>query len=266
MNNKTILITGATDGIGKQTAFDLAEKGYSVIVHGRSENKCADILKWIRNETGNENINYVVSDFSKLNEVRKLATELKQRFVKLDVLLNNAGVYMNDFLLTGDEFETTFAVNHLAPFLLTNLLLDQIDNGGRIINVSSIAHTSATLDWDNLNAEKYFDGYYAYALSKLANVLFTYELAKRVDDRNITVNALHPGVITTKLLKAGFNMEGAGLKEGAATSVYLASSPEVENVTSKYFVKSKAVESSPISYVKENREKMWEVSEQIFNL
>jgi NAD(P)-dependent dehydrogenase (short-subunit alcohol dehydrogenase family) len=266
MNNKTILITGATDGIGKQTALELSKLGHNIILHGRSENKCKSIQKWIEENTESDNVHYLVSDFSRLNDVRRMADELKKRFVKVDVLINNAGVYMNELKYTDNEYESTFAINHLAPFLLTNLLLDQFNDGGRIINVSSIAHTRAVLDWENLNAERGYDHYQAYAISKLANVLFTYELAKKLEDRKISVNALHPGVITTKLLKTGFNIEGASLSEGAATSVYLASSPEVEGVNSKYFVRCEAVESSPDSYSEENQKRMWELSEQLFSL
>lgn len=268
MKDKIILVTGATDGIGKQTAYELAKTGAHVIVHGRSGNKCNSIADWLKNETGNKNISTTAADFSSLAEVRQMAEELKNKFEHIDVLLNNAGVYMNEKKLSADEYEMTFAVNHLAPFLLTNLLLDLVknSNAGRIINVSSVAHSRAQLKWDNLNCEKYFEGYYAYSLSKLANVLFTYELADRLRDANVTVNSLHPGVISTKLLHAGFSISGNSLEEGAKTSVYLATSPEVEGVTGKYFVRCKEEKSSSISYDKEVQRKMWEVSEAMTGL
>jgi len=175
---------------------------------------------------------------------------------------------MKTRVLTEDGFETTFAVNHLAPFLITNLLLNLLkqSNSSSIINVSSIAHTRAQLVFENLNSTKHFDAYNAYSVSKLANVLFTYKLADQLKNDGVTVNAVHPGLINTKLLLAGSNIDGASIKEGAVTSVYLASSNEVENVTGKYFEKMKEVSSSDDSYNKEYQKKMWNVSSQMVGL
>jgi NAD(P)-dependent dehydrogenase (short-subunit alcohol dehydrogenase family) len=218
--------------------------------------------------TNNNNIRIVTANLSSLKQVCLFAEEIKTKYKQLDVLINNAGVYMKTRVLTEDGFETTFAVNHLAPFLLTNLLLNLIKQSGssRIINVSSIAHTRAQLAFENLNSEKHFDAYNAYAVSKLANVLFTFKLADQLKNDSVTVNALHPGVINTKLLHTGFNIEGAPVKEGAATSVYLASSNEIENVSGKYFERMKEVPSSDDSYIKENQKKMWNVSSQMVGL
>jgi NAD(P)-dependent dehydrogenase (short-subunit alcohol dehydrogenase family) len=169
----------------------------------------------------------------------------------VDVLINNAGVFMKNRVLSEDGFEMTFAVNHLAHFLLTGLLLPQLkkSSAARIITVSSAAHSNAALDFENLNAERRFDAHGAYALSNLANVLFSKELAVRLEGSGITSNALHPGVISTKMLRKAFGMSGAGVKEGAATSVYLASSPAVEGVTGKYFVYKRR---SPTMFPSEN--------------
>ncbi len=268
MENKIVLITGATDGIGKQTAYELADKNATVILHGRNKGRLLKTQEEISHLTNNNNISIVTANLSSLKHVRLFAEEIKTKFKQLDVLINNAGVYMKTRVLTEDGFETTFAVNHLAPLLLTNLLLNLLkqSRSARIINVSSIAHTRAQLAFENLNSEKHFDAYNAYAVSKLANVLFTYKLADQLKNDSVTVNALHPGVIGTKLLHAGFNIGGAPVKEGAATSVYLASSNEVENVSGKYFERMEDVASSDDSYNKENQKKMWNVSSQMVGL
>jgi NAD(P)-dependent dehydrogenase (short-subunit alcohol dehydrogenase family) len=268
MDKSIVLITGSTDGIGKQTALELAALGHKIILHGRDKIKCIKNVNQIESETGNTEVEYVTGDFSSIYDVKKMASELLTKYDRLDIVINNAGVYMNEKVITVDGFETTFAVNHLAPFLLTNMLLPLIRNSGsaRIINVSSVAHTRAQLDWSNLNGEKKFDGYSAYALSKLANVLFTYKLAEILKNEVITVNALHPGVITTKLLLTGFNIKGASLREGAATSVYLASSPEVTNVSGKYFTKCIETQSSSESYDLNLQTVLWKKSEEFVNL
>lgn len=265
---KTILITGATDGIGKQTALNLAKLGHTVLIHGRNKIRCEQTAEEISKLVSNQNIFPVVADFSSLKEVRSLCDRLKQNYSHLDVLLNNAGVYMKQRELTKDGYEMTFAVNHLAHFLLTLELLDLIKKSekGRIIHVSSIAHNRAMINFNNLQSEQFFDSYQSYAVSKLANVLFSAELADRLSGTAVTSNSLHPGVITTKLLKAGFGISGDDLEKGAATSVYLAVSHDVENVTGKYFVNKTATTSSPVSYDLELRKKLWEVSENLIHL
>jgi NAD(P)-dependent dehydrogenase (short-subunit alcohol dehydrogenase family) len=265
LKNKVVLITGATDGIGKQTAIDLAAMNASIILHGRSEARLLKTRDKITRLTNNSQIEIVNSDFASLEQVKSMAEEIRTKFNKMDVLINNAGVYMTEKKLTEDGYEFTFAVNHLGHFLLTNLLIDLLkkQSSARIINVSSVAHSRARLDFDNIDSEKSFDSYNAYAVSKLANVLYTYELARRLQGTNVTVNALHPGVISTKLLWAGFRMKGATVSEGAETSVYLASSGEVNGITAKYFVRKRETASSESSYNIEYQSRMWEASEQM---
>lgn len=265
MKNKIAFITGSTDGIGKQTAIDLAGRGFDIILHGRNENRCIYVKEIIKERFPSTQVDYFVSDFSSMVEVNKLADKVIEKFEKIDVHINNAGVYMNEKVITVDGFETTFAVNHLAMFVLTKRILELVKNSdyARIINVSSIAHNNGEIDFDNLNAELRFDSYEAYAQSKLANILFTYKLTNLLSDSNVTVNCLHPGVIDTKLLRAGFNIQGASLKEGASTSVFLAESPDVKNVSGKYFVNSSIILSSQISYDRKTWDKLWDVSENL---
>lgn len=265
MENRVVLITGATDGIGKQTAIDLAEKGFYVILHGRNSEKAEAALKEVQSTTGSNLLSTVTADLSSLTRVRQLANNILSKFNKLDVLINNAGVYMKERKLSEDGYEMTFAVNHLSHFLLTNLLLDLLKQSedGRVVNVSSVAHQNAKLDWNNLNGEKSFGAYGAYSLSKLANVLFSNELAKRLKGTNLKSNSLHPGVITTKLLKAGFNMSGASVKKGAETSVFLASSDEAASFNGEYLIDSKIVKPHPHATDNEVLKKFWQVSEEM---
>lgn len=262
MNRKNILITGSTDGIGKQTAIELAQMGHAVIIHGRDKEKTEKVFEEIREKTGSYTLDMFTADLSSLDEVKKLCGKITAKYTHLDVLINNAGVYMKNRTLTKDGYETTFAVNHMAPFLLTLLLLPLLKKStpSRIINVSSVAHQRGEIDFENLQGEKHFDPYGAYASSKLANLLFTYELARRLKGRGITVNALHPGVISTKLLHAGFGMGGASLGEGAETPVYLAVSPDVAAVTGKYFIRRQQTNSSALSNDAELQERFWKES------
>ena len=262
MEGKIVLITGATDGIGKQTAFELAHLGATVLLHGRNPKRLIDAMNDCRKKVTHPKLDFFNADFSSLNAIRKMVVDLKQKYDRLDVLINNAGVFMKTRELSHDGYEMTFAVNHLAHFFLTHLCLPLLkaSPSARVITVSSIAHMRATLDFENLQGEKKFDGYDAYSRSKLANVLFAVELAERMKGSKLTSNALHPGVITTKLLEAGFAMKGASLEEGAETSVYLASSPEVEGVTGKYFVKKRPQPYNPIADNAELRKRFWEHS------
>lgn len=258
---KIILITGSTDGIGKQTAIELSAKGFHVLIHGRNGERVEKTVDEIKSLYSN-NVDGFVSDFSSLNDVKNFAEELKYKFEKIDVLINNAGVYMNKKVLTKDGYETTFQVNHLSHFLLTNLLIDLIkkSNDGRIINVSSIAHQNSQLDWENLNAEKFYEAYYAYALSKLANILFTKELNRKLNGSTVTTYSLHPGVISTKLLMQGFNITGASLQKGAETSIYLATSDNIQKYSGEYFVDKQISQSHSITYDKKVCEKFWDLS------
>ena len=264
MKNKTILITGSTDGIGKQTALELAKSGYRLIVHGRNPETTKQTAEFIASKTNNDNIGFFVADFSSLQNVRQLSNEIHSKYDHLDILINNAGIFMNEKKLSQDGFEMTFAVNHLAPFLLTKLLMDLLQKSpqGRIVNVASMAHASE-LDFKNLQGEKSFDPYTAYSYSKLCNILFTNLLAEKTFDSPITVNSLHPGVIGTKLLHAGWGSGGSRIQEGSITSVYLATSPEVESVSGKYFSNSRQAKSSAISYDRDIQKQLWELSEEM---
>jgi retinol dehydrogenase-14 len=264
MKNKVVLITGSTDGIGRQAAVELAAAGSTLFVHGRNPARGNTVVEEIRSSTGNHNVELLNADLYSLRQVRELAAEVHRRTDRLDVLVNNAGVFMNDRRMTEDGFEMTYAVNHLAPFLLTNLLLDLLKRSApaRIITVSSVAHTRGRIDFENLQSEKSFGGYYAYAASKLANVLFTYQLAKRLEGTGVTSNCLHPGVIGTKLLRAGFNMPGASTSDGAETLVHLVGSADLASVTGKYFQNKLSLSSSPVTYDEALQRQLWKVSEK----
>lgn len=265
-NGRVILVTGSTDGIGKATALDLARRGEKVLLHGRNSDKGQVVLDEIKRSTGNDGLEFFKADLSSQRQVRRLASDIKGSHNKLDVLINNAGTYLPERRLTEDVMEMTFAVNYLAPFLLTHELLDVLEKSepSRIINVASIAHWNAKLDWNNLHGEKWYDGFQAYALSKLCIILFTYALSRRLRGANVTVNCLHPGVIKTKLLYAGFgNYPGATPEKGARTPVYLATSPEVEGISGKYFENCKPGRSSPVSYDETMQERLWQVSKRL---
>jgi len=263
-----VLVTGSTDGIGKQTALELARTGAHVIVHGRNHERVMSSVEDIRRRSGNQNVDGITADLASLASVRTMARELLERTPRLNVVVHNAGVYMNERVLTPDGYEMTFAVNHLAPFYLTYLLGDLLVKSApsRVVTVSSVAHVRGRLDFHNLQGQKHFDPYGAYALSKLANVLFSNELALRLQGTGATSNSLHPGVITTKLLHAGFNMAGASVEEGAQTPVYLASSPEVSGVTGKYFVRKQPVAPAPVTLDSSVRKEFWEASEHLLGI
>ncbi len=278
-SKKICLITGATSGIGKAAATNLAGQGYEMILTGRSPNKVAATVAEIQEQTGNPSVHGLVADFADLGQVRQMAEEFQKQFPRLDILINNAGTYFNKRQRTRYGMEKTLLVNHLAPFLLTNLLLDSLyrSSSARIINVSSNAHENGRLDLDDLNLDHFYFGFWAYGRSKLANILFTYELARRLSGKNITANALHPGRVGTDIFKTNFSILGGPFKwfmerisltpeQGADNTVYLASSPDVEGVTGKYLVKREAVSSSPLSYDQNLARRLWEVSEQAAGL
>lgn len=262
----TILVTGATDGLGKEAVVELARMGARILLHGRNPERAARAVEEVKKKSGSGCVEPVIADFSSLRQVREMAADVQERFGRLDVLVNNAGVFMKDRVLTEDGFELTFQVNHLAHFLLTHLLLELLKNSApsRIINVSSMAHANAKLDFGNLQGEKKYGAYGAYARSKLANILFTYELAERLHGTGVTANALHPGVIATKLLRSGFGgFGGSSAKKGAESIVYLATSPKGDTVTGKYFVKNEVADSSLITYDRKVRKEFWRVSEKL---
>jgi NAD(P)-dependent dehydrogenase (short-subunit alcohol dehydrogenase family) len=274
MNKKRILITGATAGIGETAARILATQGHEIIIVGRNPQKTESVTERIRAQTGNENVQYLLADFSDLQQIRQLAREVKTNFPKLDVLVNNAGSYFGKREKTKYSAEKTFVVNHLASFLLTNLLLDHLQEHARIINISSNAHYGGRLDLNDLNLSQFYFGLTAYQRSKLANVLFTYELARRLSNTTITVNVLHPGLIATDIFRRNYGILGPFIKwivslrsitpeEGADNMVFLTTSADVEGVTGKYFIKHSTVKSAPLSYDETLAKQLWEVSERL---
>ncbi len=235
------MVTGATDGIGRQTAFELAQNhAFHVLVHGRTQQKALDACQALKVSA----VTPVWGDFSVLAEVRSLAEQIRAAAPVLDVLVNNAGVFMKERTVTGDGFETTFQVNHLAPFALTHHLLPALkaSSAARIVNVSSNTHQRGRVDLKDLNLEQRFDGYSAYSTSKLMNVYFTHELARRLT--GVVSCALHPGVISTKLLQHGWGSSGASLVAGAKTSVFCATSPSVQE-SGTYYSDSKQTPCAP---------------------
>ncbi|MDI9632522.1 MAG: SDR family oxidoreductase [Methanolinea sp.] len=270
MRGPVVLVTGSTDGIGKATARALAGEDAEVILHGRDGGKGKEVLKEIKQHVWNRNLDLVIADFAVMGEVRRMAEEIKSRYDRLSVLVNNAGTYERNRLVTVDGIERTLAVNYVAPFILTRELLSLLSKGApsRIVNVASIAHRDVRhVDWDNLHGEKHYDPFFAYALSKFADITFTYVLAGMIAEKGVTANCLHPGVIGTKLLRAGFpGIRGKPPAEGARIPVYLALSPEVEGVTGKYFEEStRPCPSSPLTYDRVTQERLWEVAEELSN-
>lgn len=272
LKGKTVLVTGATNGIGLVTARELARLGGQVTIISRNAEKCASTAEQIRAATGNP-VEFIAADLSTLSGMMQTAATFKQRHTHLHVLVNNAGGLFFKRLLTVDGYEMTFALDHLNYFLLTNLLLDLLKASApaRIVNVSSRAHFRAKIDFDNLQGENHYRGREAYGQAKLANVLFTYSLAHRLEGSRVTANALHPGFVGTGFARNNGPLYNFGMhlitplfartpERGAETSLYLATSPEVAEVTGKYFVDSKPVPSSPISYERDLAEKLWQVS------
>jgi len=254
MQGKICLITGDTNGIGKSTAHELARMGATVVIVGRNAQKTSQVVEEIRAASGNNTVDSLLADLSSQQEVRRLANEFKSKYSHLHVLLNNAGAVFMQRQLSVDGIEMTFALNHLAYFLLTNLLLDKIQASApaRIINVSPGAHTYGKVEFDNLQDERDYSSR-AYGNSKLATILFTKELARRLEGTGVTVNALHPGFVSTgfgknnpgflmKTIRAVVPLIAHSTEKGAEKSIYLASSPEVQSIAGKYFVDCKVTQ------------------------
>lgn len=278
MADRICLVTGATSGIGKSTATVLAEQGATVIVVSRNERKCADTVDEIRASSGNSAVEYMVADLSDLAQVRELAAQVNSSYPRLDVLVNNAGAYFLKRLETPDGYEMTWALNYLSPFLLTHLLLPSLEasESARVINVASNAQSRGVIDFDDFQSQIDYVGLEAYAQSKLALVMFTYEFARRLGDSSITVNALHPGLVATRFgrnngwlrfhVRRLVKRNEISPEEGAQTSIYLATSPEVEGVTGNYFAKSKPKKSSESSYDLDLAARLWQVSLEMTGL
>lgn len=276
MRDKVCLVTGATDGIGRVTAESLARQGAHVIAVGRNSNKGDRLIASIHNECGAGAAVFERADLASQSDIRALAQRVLAAYPRLDVLVNNAGGYFARRQETPDGLEWTFALNHLGYFLLTGLLLHRVpqDGSGRIVNVSSGVHRGVTLDFDDLQGARHFSGWRAYQRSKLANVMFTYALHRRVSGHRIAVNCLHPGFVATKFghnnssvraLATKFLQRLAAIDEvaGARTNLYLASSQEVAGVSGKYFYKCRAEESSAPSREEDTQERLWHVSEAL---
>lgn len=274
MKGKFCIVTGANSGIGFESAKALAKMGARVGLLCRTQAKCEDAKAAILQAVADAELDTFAADLSSQAEIRRVAQEIKQTYPKLDVLLNNAGIVENERKLSVDGIEMTFAVNHLAYFLLTNLLLEHLKAAApsRIVNVSSAAHFGARMDFDDLQGEKSYSGWRAYSQSKLANILFTIELARRLEGTGVTVNALHPGVIGTKLFRnLGIINTLAGIfltspEKGAETSVYLASSPDVEGVTGKYFDNKRMVSPSSAAQNLADAKRLWDISAALTHL
>jgi len=275
MQNKISLITGATSGIGQATATALAQKGATIIVAGRSEERCKKTVDQIQHQTGNSRVDYLLADLSMQSQIHQLAEEFKSRYERLDVLVNNAGAIHLFRRVSADGIEMTFALNHLAYFLLTNLLLDTLKASApaRIVNVASNSHYGQHLDFDNLQLTRGYNPMRAYGRSKLCNLYFTYELARRLEGTGVTVNAMHPGFVATnmaanngwlvRLFLPLIHRNSLTPEQGASTAVYLASSPEVEGVTGNFFVRERERASDPVSYDESVASRLWEVSEKM---
>jgi len=276
MQGKTVLITGANQGIGKAAALALAQRGARVTIVARNAEKGRAAVADIVAASGSSSVELLVADLSSQAQVRRLAADFKATHERLDVLVNNAGVLVPTRRTTVDGLEETFAVNHLAYFLLTRELLDLLHATprARVVNVSSEAHRRARMQWDDLQLLHHrYSQFKAYGQSKLANLLFTYELARRVDPAKVTVNALHPGVIAsgfgqtyggpTAFLIRLAHPFFASVRDGAKTTVYLASSPAIEGVSGKYFLRCAPVESSEVSYCGASQRKLWALSEEL---
>lgn len=265
---KTVLVTGATDGIGKITALELARAGARVLVHGRSLKRAQSTADWILDQTGHRALDVLVADFSSLSQVRRLAEEICDRHADLQLLINNAGVYSPGRVMTEDGNELTYQVNFLAPFLLT-LLLEGIlkDNKpARVLNVTSTLHIGAKLDFDEIRSQSLPGGYPAYGTSKIALSLFTLELAERWAGSGVEAFHLHPGGVSTKLLHAGFGPGGMSWEEGAETSVFLACAPKVPESSGRYF--SRMSMADPDSRVLDRglRRELWDLSAEMVGI
>jgi retinol dehydrogenase-14 len=278
MSGKVCLITGASSGMGKVTALELAKRGATVVMVCRDPARGEAARSEITAASSNPSVDLLLADLSSQQAIRQLAQEFRAKYERLHVLVNNAGGIYGSRTLTADGLELTFALDHLAYFLLTNLLLDVLRQSApaRIVNVSSDAHRMGPINFDNLQGDRRYFGLRAYGQAKLANIIFTYDLARRLEGTGVTVNCMYPGFVRTN-----FGRRNAGIysvfvavfsrlmktpEKGAETIVYLASSPAVEGVSGKYFINGKEARSSKISYDEGMARRLWEVSAQLTGL
>ena len=272
MQHKNIIITGATDGIGLAAAKSIAKKGYHVSLVGRNPNKGKKALETIIAHSGNENLDFFECDLSLVANVKDLADIIKQKQSKIDVLLNNAGGANKTKQITSEGLEKTFATNQMNYFVLSTELLDILSesNDARIVNVASNAHIGAEVDYENINSEKNFSAWTSYCVSKLMNIMFTYQLASMQD--KVSVNVLHPGFVDTNIagnegnlikyiVKFGAKMFARTVDNGADSSIYLSTSDEIKGVSGKYFFKCREIKSSRASYNQEDWKKVWDLCE-----
>jgi NAD(P)-dependent dehydrogenase (short-subunit alcohol dehydrogenase family) len=275
MAGKVVLITGATGGIGLIAAQVLATQGAEVVLVSRSAQKCETTAAQIKAASGNDKVSYIAGDLALMAQVRMVAEQFLARHDRLDVLINNAGAVFASRQVTAEGHEMTMALNHLNYFYLTQLLQDVLlaSAPARIVNVSSDAHKAGSINFDDMMSARKYSSFGVYSMSKLANVLFTYELARRLEDSGVTANALHPGFVASNFGRSNGGMWGAIMplihrfaitpEKGAETTIHLAGSPSVEGVTGKYFVKKQAVPSSKASYDTAVQRRLWDVSGQL---
>ncbi len=272
MQHKNIIITGATDGIGLAAAKSIAKKGYHVSLVGRNSEKGKKALEVIIEHSGNENLDFFECDLSLVANVKDLADRIKQKHSKIDVLLNNAGGANKTKQITSEGLEKTFATNQMNYFVLSTELLNIISESsdGRIVNVASNAHIGAEVNYENINSEKSFSAWTSYCVSKLMNIMFTYQLSSMQD--RVSVNVLHPGFVDTNIagnegnlikyiVKFGAKMFARTVDNGADSSIYLSTSDEVKGVSGKYFFKCREIRSSRASYIQEDWKKVWDLCE-----
>jgi NAD(P)-dependent dehydrogenase (short-subunit alcohol dehydrogenase family) len=277
MGGKVALVTGGTSGIGKATAMALSAMGADVVVVGRDRERGEGAAAEIRARTGGK-VDLALADLSSQAEVRALADEFKKRYDRLDVLVNNAGLVQSTRTETVDGLETTFATNHLAPFLLTNLLLDLLEKSApsRVVTVSSEAERWGNIDFDDLQSKKKYRGFPVYGMTKLANIMFTYELAERLEGTGVAATCMHPGAVNTRfgtnntgpmtILFRAFKPFMRTPEQGADTVIWLASSPDVEGLSGRYYANRKPLKPKKIANDPEARRRLWEESERLTGL
>jgi NAD(P)-dependent dehydrogenase (short-subunit alcohol dehydrogenase family) len=278
MGGKTVLITGGTSGIGKAAAVALAAMNANVVIVGRNPERGEAAVEEVRARSHSESVELLLADLSVQSEVRRLAEEFQERHDRLDVLANNAGLVQSKRTETPDGIETTLAINHLAPFLITNLLLDRLEGSvpSRVITVSSEAQRWGKMDFEDMQSRRKYRGFPVYGKTKLANIMFTYELAERLNGTGVTATCLHPGSVGTNF---GQNNRGPmalffrtfkpfmrSSEKGADTLVWLASSPEVEGVSGKYFFDRKEIDAKNVAHDPAARRRLWEISEELTGL